>query len=142
MNGLFATRKRKLIAAGIVVAVIIAVGSAVGTGGSGVDTEVDSPAPTPTVDAEEAEDRRKGFHCLDPWDGNYDQLEKLIRAELHDPGSMETHVTRITPVNEEYGQHVVSLDFSASNLLGGMARHEALGLADPDTCAATLLWIE
>ena len=46
---------------------------------------------------EEAEERRKGFHCLSEWDGNHDDLEALIRERLNDPGSMETIETRIAP---------------------------------------------
>ena len=63
---------------------------------------------TAAAAAEEAEDRRKGFHCLSPWDGNHDGLEALIRDELNDPGSMETIETRITPVDED-GNHTYGI---------------------------------
>ncbi|MDE2640025.1 MAG: hypothetical protein OXI03_05515 [Chloroflexota bacterium] len=88
-----------------------------------------------------AEDRRKGFHCLDPWDGNHNGMEALIRDELNDPGSMETIETRITPVDAD-GQHTVRLEFTAKNAFGGRVRHTAYGWVDQASCRATLGWIE
>ncbi len=116
----------------VVVATIIGMVSLVSCGGSGEDN---SPS------AEELEERRKGFHCLDPWDGNHTGLESLIRDRLNDPGSMETIETRITPVDES-GEHTVSLEFTAKNAFGGRVRHQAVGVVENETCAATLLGIE
>ena len=87
------------------------------------------------------EDKRKGFHCLSPWDGNHDGLEALIRDEIRDPNSMETIETRITPVNAN-GNHTVSLTFRSRNGFGGMVRSTAFGTVDNDTCKATLLTIQ
>ena len=87
------------------------------------------------------EDKRKGFHCLSPWDGNHDGLEALIREEIRDPNSMETIETRITPVNAN-GNHTVSLTFRSRNGFGGMVRSTAFGTVDNDTCKATLLTIQ
>lgn len=91
--------------------------------------------------AEELEEKRKGFHCLSPWDGNHDGLEELIRDRLNDPDSMETIETRITPVNDS-GEHTVILEFTAKNAFGGRVRHQALGMVNNETCKATLLGIE
>ncbi len=90
---------------------------------------------------EEAENKRKGFHCLNAWDGNHDGIEALIRAQLSDLGSMETHQTRIAPV-DEYGEHVIFVDFSAKNAFGGRVRYEAGGFIDNETCEARLVTIE
>ena len=90
---------------------------------------------------ETAEEHRKGFHCLDPWDGNHNGLEALIRDQLNDPGSMETHSTRITPVSAA-GTHTVLMDFSAANAFGGMVRNTAYGWVDHETCEAELDYIE
>lgn len=89
----------------------------------------------------EAEERRKGFHCLSPWDGNHDGLEALIRDNLNDPGSMDTIQTRITPVDED-GHHTVALEFTALNALGGRVRLTAYGQVNNESCEATLTGIE
>lgn len=87
----------------------------------------------------EAEDERKGFHCLSPWDGNHDGLEALIRRQLNDPGSMETVETRISPVVD--GRHRISLEFTAKNSFGGRIRHVAHGSVSNETCEAQLISI-
>ena len=102
-------------------------------------TTAATPASRPASKTE-IEEQRKGFHCLSKWDGNHDGMERLIRAELNDPGSMETHSTKIAPVQD--GIHAVVVDFSAKNAYGGMVRQEAQGFVDHDTCEATLWAIE
>ena len=92
--------------------------------------------------AEKVADRIKGFHCLSAWDGNHDGLEALVRDQLKDPGSMETHQTKITPVQPGTGQHTIIMDFGARNSFGGVVRNQAIGWVDPDTCEATLISIE
>ena len=89
-------------------------------------------------DAEKAEEKRKGFHCLSPWDGNHDGLEALIKTQLKDPDSMETIETRMTPVNAN-GNHRIVLKYRARNSFGGMVESQATGSVDNDTCKATLL---
>ena len=84
-----------------------------------------------------AEERRKGFHCLSSWDGNHNGLEELVRRRLNDPGSMETHETRIGPVDSS-GRHRIIMDFSAKNAFGGRVRSTATGWVDNRTCEATL----
>ena len=91
---------------------------------------------------QEQEEKRKGFHCLSAWDGNHDGFEELVKANLKDPGSMETYETRISPVNTTTGQHSIIMDFGARNSFGGMARHTATGWVDNETCEATLLNVE
>ena len=98
----------------------------------------------PEREAEQAEERRQGFHCLSAWDGNHDGLEMLVKDNLNDPNSMETYETRITPVvTDSNGQrgHAVVMEFGARNAFGGMVRNTARGWIDHDTCAATLEWI-
>ncbi len=78
----------------------------------------------------DAEERRKGFHCLSQWDGNHDGLEALIRDRLNDPGSMETIVTRIAPADAQ-GDHRIQLEFTAKNALGGRVRHTTTHYISP-----------
>ena len=104
-----------------------------------------APEPGPVVEGklsvEEEEERRKGFHCLSKWDGNHDGLEVLIRAQLNDPGSMETIETRITPPDAD-GDHIIQLDFTAKNAYGGRVRSTAHGWVSQATCVATLVLID
>ena len=109
----------------ILVAIIIVSGCMAIFGGDSGDSE-----PT-------AEERRKGFHCLSSWDGNHNGLEELVRRRLNDPGSMETHETRIGPVDSS-GRHRIIMDFSAKNAFGGRVRNTATGWVDNRTCEATL----
>ena len=51
---------------------------------------------------QDEEDRRKGFHCLDPWDGNHNAFEEIVRFHLNDPGSMKTYSTKVPPGRYQY----------------------------------------
>ena len=92
-------------------------------------------------EAQQDADRHKGFHCLSAWDGNHAGLERLVRDQLTDPGSMETHTTRISPA-DAYGDHFIVIDFSSKNAFGGRVRFEASGFVDSETCKARLITIE
>lgn len=85
-------------------------------------------------------DREAGFHCLSAYDGNFDNLERLIRAQLHDPSSMETVSTRIAPAMDN-GKHPVELVFRATNQYGAVVTVTALGSAHADSCIAELFSI-
>ena len=95
---------------------------------------------TATAQADAAEQRRKGFHCLSLWDGNHDLFEGLVRNKLNDPSSMETFETRVSPV--ENGKHEIIMEFGARNAFGGMVRKLAIGTYDHKTCEPALLAIE
>jgi hypothetical protein len=64
--------------------------------------------------------------CVSGWDGNHNGLESLIRAQLHDPGSMETHGTYYNSADSiADGEIRIRLDYSAANLFGGKVRKNA-----------------
>ena len=128
--------RKKLLLGGLGVLLLVIVIAAVAGGGNG-----DGGGGTAELSAEEVEEKRKGFHCLSEWDGNHDGLEALVREHLNDPGSMETHGTRIAPVDAE-GDHLIIMDFGSRNAFGGMIRSEAVGVVNNETCEATLLSIE
>ena len=89
--------------------------------------------------AEKAEEKRRGFHCLNAWDGNHDGLEGLeglVRPLLTDPGSMKTYKTLIGPVRN--GKHSITMDLGSKNSFGGMVRMTAKGTVDNRTCEASL----
>lgn len=68
--------------------------------------------------AEEAENRRKGFHCLSSWDGSHSDFADLVKKSLRDPSSFEHTETRISPVDDK-GRHTVIMTFRATNGFGG-----------------------
>lgn len=90
--------------------------------------------------AQEAEDRRKGFHCLSPWDGSHDGVVKLVQAQLRDPDSF-THVeTRVTPVAD--GRHTLTMQYRAKNGFGGVNSAMARAVYNQADCTATLISLE
>ena len=104
-----------------------------------------SATSTPTVNKSataraQAEEKRKGFHCLSWWDGNHDAFERLVKKRLNDPDSMQTFETRVTPVKD--GKHEIIMEFGARNAFGGMVRSFAFGTYDHQTCEPTLINIE
>lgn len=67
---------------------------------------------------EDAENKRKGFHCLSPWDGSEPDVVEAVKRTLRDPGSFEHVKTTITPVNAK-GFHYLIMIYRARNGFGG-----------------------
>ncbi|MCY3544236.1 MAG: hypothetical protein OXH22_09365 [Chloroflexi bacterium] len=128
----------------IIVVILVIVGNAI-RGDDEVEVIQTSATNAPTVDKvatvrAQAEEKRKGFHCLSWWDGNHDAFERLVKQRLNDPSSMETFETRVTPVKD--GKHEIIMEFGAKNAFGGMVRSFAFGTYDHQTCEPTLTRIE
>lgn len=68
---------------------------------------------------EDAENKRKGFHCLSGWDGSEPDVVEAVKRTLRDPGSFEHVKTTITPVNAK-GFHYLIMIYRARNGFGGM----------------------
>ena len=111
----------------IVLLSMVAGCTAIGVVGAiaGDDTATSSaPATTTTERPQTARDLAE--ECFSAWDGNHDGLEALIRAQLNDPGSMETHSTRFNADDSlDDGSMTILLDYGARNALGGMVRTTA-----------------
>ncbi len=90
---------------------------------------------------EEAEERRKGFHCLSVWSGSHPTLVRLVKENLNDPGSFEHVETSVTPVHEgEYGpQHGITMKFRAKNMYGALVLNEAQGVYLSGDCDSVRL---
>ncbi|MGR9150875.1 hypothetical protein ACU8MT_15685 [Rhizobium leguminosarum] len=84
--------------------------------------------------AEQAEKRRKGFHCLSVWDGSNRALVDAVTKSLRDPSSFEHDETRISPVNAQ-GQHFVVMTFRAKNGFGGTNVGSATGMIRQSDCS-------
>lgn len=86
--------------------------------------------------AKTQEERRRGHHCLSAWDGNHEGFERLIRAELNDPGSMSTTRTVVGTLKD--GRHEIRLFFTAKNALGSRVQAIGVGSFRNSDCKATL----
>ncbi|ACE89845.1 hypothetical protein RHECIAT_CH0000858 [Rhizobium etli CIAT 652] len=84
--------------------------------------------------AEQADKRRKGFHCLSGWDGSNRALVDAVTKSLRDPSSFEHDETRITPVSPQ-GQHFLTMTFRAKNGFGGTNVGVATGIIRQSDCA-------
>ena len=89
-------------------------------------------------DEEEAEERRKGFHCLSSLDGNHRRVVQEVKDYLNDPDSFEAIVTRISPVSGD-GNHFLTMDYRARNSFGAMVKAQATATVENDGCEATIL---
>ncbi len=87
--------------------------------------------------AEKVENRKKGFHCLSPWDGSNGSLIRQVKESLRDPGSFEHQDTWIFPADAK-GQHRIKMVFRSRNGFGGMVTAEAIGGVDHESCDATM----
>jgi len=88
-------------------------------------------------EARQAEDRRKGFHCLSNWDGSHRQFVNLVEGQLRNPDSFEHIETRVSPVTGARN-HRIEMDFRAENGFGGMVTQTAFGTYLNDGCSPTL----
>ena len=125
----------KKVAIGVIgVCVLIIACTAIIAGGDNGESDAQK-------NAQKLEEKRKGFHCLSAWDGNHDGFERLVKARLKDPDSMETRQTHISPVNPK-GEHKIVMSYGARNSFGGMTTGTASGWVNQDTCQARLLSLE
>lgn len=83
--------------------------------------------------AQNAEEVRKGFHCLSSWDGSHSGLVKSVKNNLRDAGSFEHVQTKIGPVNNE-GKHFIMMTYRAANGFGGMNLESASGEVNNSGC--------
>ena len=89
--------------------------------------------------ADEAEDRRNGFHCLSAWDGSNRSANSQIVAALRDPDSFEHAETRIWPLDEKAGEHGAMITYRARNGFGGMNVERIYARINHESCEARLL---
>ena len=100
-----------------------------------------------TPSTEDAEDQRRGFHCLSAWDGSHREVVTLVKDSLRDPDSFEHISTRVTPADER-GLHTFFMEYRARNGFGGLnvitstgsyanadQSGTAAGVIDVDACA-------
>ena len=97
-------------------------------------------------EAEETRNKEQGLHCLSQWNGHHDGLIRLVKRELNDPDSLDARETTIVKVGvgvgimpAREGQHIILMNFTAKNALGGTVRSDAVGYVDNDSCEAELI---
>ena len=89
---------------------------------------------------EDAENKRKGFHCLSPWDGSEPDVVEAVKRTLRDPGSFEHVKTTITPVNAK-GFHYLIMIYRARNGFGGMNIGRVIAHVTPG-CSVRIISME
>lgn len=87
----------------------------------------ETPEERQAEEFKKAEDRRKGFHCLSPWDGSHREFELLVKRHMNDPDSFEHVSTRVTPVQSDTGRHTIIMEFRGRNAFGGVVTNTAIG---------------
>lgn len=85
--------------------------------------------------AEEAENRKKGFHCLSGWDGSFAPLVEAVKARLRDPDSFEHVETVVTPADNA-GIHTAAMKYRAKNGFGGLNVEHAAATYRNRDCSA------
>ena len=90
-------------------------------------------AAQPT-EAERAERKAKGLHCLSGWNRQHDELVAKVKAGLRDPKSFEHDRTFVWPVAHE-GVFTVEMRFRARNGFGGPEVVTAAGTFRGSDCA-------
>ena len=91
----------------------------------------ETPEERQAEEFKKAEDRRKGFHCLSPWDGSHREFELLVKRHMNDPDSFEHVSTRVTPVQSDTGRHTIIMEFRGRNAFGGVVTNTAIGSYSP-----------
>ena len=86
----------------------------------------------PEIEAKQAEEKRKGFHCLSSWDGAHTAFRDAIKSKLRDPNSFEHDETKLGPIKD--GEHYIIMNFRSRNGFGGMVEGFANGRIRNDTC--------
>jgi hypothetical protein len=116
------------------IGIILLIAMCSGGGGTGNET-----APDPKVAAaNEAEKKRKGFHCLSAWDGSHRDVVRSLKRSLRDPDSFEHEETRITPVDDK-GNHTLLMTYRARNGFGGMNIGKLAATVRNSDCSFTIV---
>lgn len=100
-----------------------------------------SPEEVARSAAEDAENKRKGFHCLSAWNGSHRSVVSQVEQRLRDPSSFEHVETRITPVDEN-GEHLLIMEYRAANGFGGLTLGAATATIRNANCSATNTAVE
>lgn len=80
-----------------------------------------------------AKEVRADQHCFSAWDGSHRGLESLIKRSLNDPDSYQHIETRFSITNGG-GEKVVSMEYRARNVFGGMVVKTVRATTNNTTC--------
>ena len=117
-----------ILVIGLIIFLFVIIGIAV----SGSDNTSNNATPTQTANTPEA----IADKCLSSWDGNSDDLEALVRADLNDPDSMQTdetkyNVKQLFDVNDDDVKEIfINMQYRATNAFGGVIRQTATAYID------------
>lgn len=128
-------KRNENIGCGIVLLVVFSL--LVWTCSSGDSETIDTANSEKAVN--EAEKRRKGFHCLSEWDGSNRSTVKQVERLLRNPESFEHVETKIAPVDEETGEHGLAMTYRAENGFGGTNVETIYARVNNGSCEAQIL---
>ena len=117
-----------ILVIGLIIFLFVIIGIAV----SGSDNTSNNAAPAKTANTPEA----IADKCLSSWDGDSDDLETLVRADLNDPDSMQTDETvyntkQLFDINDDGVKEIfISMQYRAANAFGGVVRQTATAYID------------
>lgn len=80
-----------------------------------------------------SDEKRRGMHCLNSWDGSHWKMQNEIRRRLRNPDSFDHIETRIAPIDKA-GNHSIFMTYRAQNGFGGMNVEQAFGVVDNAEC--------
>ena len=141
------SRKRKIIVGCLVGIAVLLVVSAIVSAFESEETKAARAEATAVAiqvkESEKAAERESGLHCLSAWDGHHDGFQNLVKQQLNDPDSLEARETLVGKVGVPIstfegrtGQHIIVMDYTAKNQLGGTVRAEAVGYVNSESCEA------
>lgn len=80
-----------------------------------------------------AEEKRKGLHCVDSFDGSVSEVVRLTKLKLRDPESFEHIETIIKPVDDK-GINPLMMHFRSRNGFGGMTEGYTMAFLTNANC--------
>lgn len=128
--------KNQPSAAGIVIVMIILGVSLYSCSGGGESAQDESDRR-----AQEANDKRKGFHCLSSWDGSHAAFKRDVKNRMRDPSSFEHIETGVTSISSS-NTHNVHMKYRAKNGFGGYVVGTATGVFNNSDCRHTVISLQ
>ena len=84
-----------------------------------------------------AENRERGLHCLNGWDGSLPALNEAVKSQLRDPDSFEHVDTIIAPKGLD-DRHDIMMKYRAKNGFGGLNVEHVKGTVSNVDCSVRI----
>lgn len=84
-----------------------------------------------------AENRDRGLHCLNGWDGSLPALNEAVKSQLRVPDSFE-HVDTIIAPKRSDNRHDIMMKYRARNGFGGLNVEHVKGTVSNADCSVRI----